>query len=238
MTRSAARLVLTAICAIALTTPALAKAEPETTQAQEISPEAAQAQETKDSIADLIGTLDSEQTGHFMKIYTNHNIIQTVTIIREDVGNAVAACGENNPDMKTELKQRFTKWSEEIDPIIEEAESFLSNMIVAQDYADKDRIETLLDQADRTRDAYRDKFKKVPVTSEEGCTFLLNKMDDTQQELTSLLKSTLLRPAAETVQDDSDEEAAAAEEEEEEQETPDEGEQTEDEDTAEEESEN
>ncbi len=149
------------------------------------------AQQINIKMADLIGKLDENSMQHFMTMYTNYNIIETVKIVRDDVGTAIKACGKNNPAMKKELRARFTDWKKEINPIIKDANGNYKNMMIAQDYAKDSELKEIFDFIDTARTETSRQFKKIPVTSKEACTYLLNKMDETQPGMKKLLESTL-----------------------------------------------
>ncbi len=132
-----------------------------------------------------------DQKSHFMYMYTNYNMIRAVEIVQEDVEKAVQSCGENNPDMKSEMNSRFEEWDSEIEPIKKEAKVNLNNMILAQDYATENAIEDIFTHAEIARDLTENQIEKIPVTTPEACEFLLNKMNDTQNDLLTLLRQTL-----------------------------------------------
>lgn len=144
--------------------------------------------------------LPEQDKMHFFTMYNNDNLIETVKTVASDVGKAVAACGENNPDMAGPLAARFESWQEAIKPVMEEARGHLENMILAQDYLPAESIRGVLDLAHQTRTETQSKISKIPVTSVEACTFLLHKMDETQSSMIGLLQATLnaVPQAAET----------------------------------------
>ena len=143
-------------------------------------------------ILDLSTSLSDENRNHFYLIYNNHNMIETVKTVRQDVDKAVLACGKENPEIRSPLERRFSTWTDTIDPKVAEAEAFRDNMIIAQDYMEPGRIKNLLAEANGVREESSDQFKKVPVTSIEACEYLLNKMDETQDTMGNLLDQTLV----------------------------------------------
>src|SRR5262245_16837626 len=67
--------------------------------------------------------LNPDEQKHFFLLYNNYNLIGTVKMVQEDVGNAVKACSEANPDMKEGLDSRFSEWNTAVNPVIKDAES-------------------------------------------------------------------------------------------------------------------
>ncbi len=148
-------------------------------------------------LSEISDKLDDAQKHHFTMLYSNYMLIGTVKAVQESVSKAIASCGEKNPDMKTSLDGRMTQWNDAVNPILSEALGSVNNMVLAQDYAPKEEIDSVLKQIDETR-AYADsQVSKVPVTTPEACTFLMDKMDGTQTEMTEILRRTLTPAAAE-----------------------------------------
>ena len=153
------------------------------------------AEKLRYTVSEFIKKLDKEDTAHFMTMYTNYNLIQTVTMVRTDIGNAVKSCGENNPDLKEKMNTRYRGWTNKIDPIIDESQAHFDNMLIAQDYAPKKEANDIFKMLDDTREKAQGQFKKIPVTTKESCEYMLGKMDETQPDLESMLQtSQKLRP--------------------------------------------
>lgn len=140
--------------------------------------------------------LSPEEQKHFFILYNNYNMIGTVKMVQGDVGNAVKACGESNPDMKGKMDARFKTWSEAIDPIVKESEGHVDNMVIAQEYAKPKEIKDIFKGLDETRVLANAQVEKTPVTTKEACEYLLNTMDDTQENFAKLLRSTLMSAPA------------------------------------------
>lgn len=140
--------------------------------------------------------LSPEEQKHFFILYNNYNMIGTVKMVQGDVGNAVKACGESNPDMKGKMDERFKTWNETIDPIVKESEGHVDNMIIAQEYAKPQEIKAIFKGLDETRVLANAQVEKTPVTTKEACDYLLNTMDDTQENFAKLLRSTLISAPA------------------------------------------
>lgn len=140
--------------------------------------------------------LSPEEQKHFFILYNNYNMIGTVKMVQGDVGNAVKACGESNPDMKDKMDARFKTWNEAINPIVKESEGHVDNMVIAQEYAKPKEIKEIFKGLDETRVLANAQVEKTPVTTKEACEYLLNTMDDTQENFAKLLRSTLISAPA------------------------------------------
>ena len=136
--------------------------------------------------------LKDDQKRHFLTIYGNYNLIKTVETVRGDVGRAVEACGEANPELKDKIAAKFADWKGDVNPVIEEAQSHLDNMVVVQDYLEAQQIHRLFRQIDETRHAVQGQVEKTPVTSAQGCNAMHDKMTETQETMVKLLRSTLV----------------------------------------------
>ncbi|MCB1532845.1 MAG: hypothetical protein KDJ35_08245 [Alphaproteobacteria bacterium] len=152
----------------------------------------AAAEETFTKINDLMSRLEEREKQHFFLAYTNYNLIQTVKVVQTDVGTAIDKCGENNPDMKTDLDARFKNWNGDLSPLIKEAEGKFKNMLIAQDYAPQKELKDIFKSVDNTRDKTHNQIEKIPVTTPEACQYLLSKMDETQENMNNILRSTLI----------------------------------------------
>jgi len=149
-------------------------------------------QSTEELREEIMKGLDKDQQTHFMRAYTFYNIVGTVNLVERDVGKAIKACGEANPEMKDKLDARFANWRGEVDPIISEASAKVDNMIAVQDYADKTMVKTLFSQLDNMRIKIDKQIDKIPVSTPEACEYLHEKMDETQERMVTLLRGTLI----------------------------------------------
>lgn len=150
------------------------------------------AEATYSKITKLVTDLPENEQQHFFMAYTNYNLIETVKVVQDDVGTAIDKCGENNPEMKEELKTRFKAWNTTISPLVKEAEGNFKNMLVAQDYASQGEIKDIFASIQDTREKTYNQIEKIPVTTPEACQYLLSKMDETQDSMTNILTSTLM----------------------------------------------
>ena len=139
----------------------------------------------------LVENLEAREKNHLYIIYTNYNMIATVTTVRTDVQNAIVQCSLNNTEMQADLDARFAQWDSAIATVMKEARGNLNNMVLAQDYAPKAKIDELFAAVDTVRSYNNSQIEKIPVTTPEACTYLLNKMDETQETMIQLLRNTL-----------------------------------------------
>lgn len=131
--------------------------------------------------------LEQKEFAHFMVIYSSYAMINMVLDVQDDVGNAVKACNENNPDMEDKIDARFKEWNKVVGEALENAETNVGNMTLAQDYIPQSELKELNALVRATRQETAMKFQKVPVSTPEACEFMLTKMDDTQNTMVGLL---------------------------------------------------
>ncbi|MCD8563139.1 MAG: hypothetical protein LRY54_03655 [Alphaproteobacteria bacterium] len=177
-------------------------AKPETTKAEEgVNLKAADdfKEKAEDLKADLAAKLealrkrlDEKQNRHFGIIYNNHNLIETVKTVQGDVGKAVEACSGKNPDLADKMKSRFDDWKTAVNAKMKEAEDLTNSMILAQDYASKEEMAETLKASDLMRTHSQTIYEKVPVTSHEACEYLYEKMQETKDNMVSMLGTTLI----------------------------------------------
>lgn len=140
----------------------------------------------------LTAPLDEVQKSHFMMIYNNHNLLNVVSTIEDDVKNAVDACGENNPDIKQKMRGRYDEWQAVLKPVKREARAHLDNMILVQDYTKSTDVMEVLNISNSVRIETANQFKKVPVSDLKACNYLYTKMTETEDQLLRLLRSTMI----------------------------------------------
>ncbi len=162
--------------------------DPEKMKAYEKAAEKARA-----ALRDISSDIKQETAAkHFYMMYQNYNLIGTVKVVQEDVGNAINQCGVSNAGMKEKLMQRYEDWNNAVTPVVQEAQANVDNMIIAQDYTDPAKIRKAFKALDDARAATNASVDKRPVTSEKACKDLLEKMEDTQKNLVTLLRQTLV----------------------------------------------
>lgn len=165
----------------------------------------------RERVKALVADLSDAERTHFYAIYDSHNLIRVVKDVENSVGEGVDKCVQANPEMKADLRARYKDWKASIDVVLKEAKGNVDNMIAVQDYTKPREIRKVLKFVDKKRKEKQKEVKKVPVTSPEACEFLLNKMDETEENLTGLLRSTLVS-VPQALQDAQDAEKAAAKE--------------------------
>lgn len=135
---------------------------------------------------------DDASKRHFNVLYGNYNMIKVVETVRDSVGTAIHACGDDNPDMKTSLDDRFDAWNKAVNPLLEDADANVQNMVLAQEYAKPGDIKIFFKLIDKARAQKDNEAQKIPVTSAQGCQKLLDSMDFTQPNMIKLLRATLV----------------------------------------------
>lgn len=186
------RHVLAADEPVAEAVPPVEEAAPAPEESKEQNVIRAETEKINAMLLKLVEKMNEDEKKHFFLGYSNYNLQGTVKMVQNDVANAIEACGKNNPDMKGALEARHKAWSEAIDPMMKESEANLENMIAVQEYASRDDVVAIFKQVDVTREKTQNQIEKIPVTSPEACEYLMNKMDETQDSMINLLRTTLL----------------------------------------------
>lgn len=143
-------------------------------------------------ISSINDGLDKDQARHFGLVTSSYMLINTVRSVQADVGKAIVACGTNNADMKGALDARYSAWNAAVNPVLSEAKSQVDNMVIVQDYASKDAFDGIFKGVDDTRAETHSGIERIPVTTPEACTYLLNKMDETQAQMIGILRQNLV----------------------------------------------
>ncbi|MFP4314291.1 MAG: hypothetical protein ACLFR0_08185 [Alphaproteobacteria bacterium] len=144
-------------------------------------------------LGEMSVNLNSENRRHFFMIYNNHNMISTVEHVRSKVNEGIEACSKANPEMEDDLNTRFDAWKEAVQEKLDEAKAQRDNMIAVQDYIEPLKIRAVMNQADDLRKETSMNAETTPVTTKEACEYLLNKMDETEKTMLTLLQTTLVR---------------------------------------------
>lgn len=168
------------------------KPAPQPASPENVEKQRASAEKVFDRMRKMSEKLKPEEQKHFFTMYNNYNMIGTVKMVQSDVANAITACGQENPEIKSKLDARFSKWKDAVAPVIKEAETNVDNMVVAQDYADAKEIKSIFKTVDEMRSTTNKQIDKQPVSNREACDYLLGKMDDTQENFVQLLRATLV----------------------------------------------
>ncbi|MDH5722859.1 MAG: hypothetical protein OEY94_06020 [Alphaproteobacteria bacterium] len=144
-----------------------------------------------DKIMNISAGLDQKEFAHFMVIYSSYAVVNMVMDVQTDVGTAVKACIENNPDMEDKVQARYDEWNKVVGKSLADAESNINNMGLAQDYIPQSELKELNAMVRATRNEAALRFEKTPVSTPEACEFMLTKMDDTQNTMVGLLGATI-----------------------------------------------
>lgn len=142
-------------------------------------------------VSNVMQDLNQKEAFHFMTVYANYTLVSTVKAVKDDVADAVKACGQNNESMKGDLDSRYAKWEESVGTGIVEAEGNINNLAVAQKYISQANLQGIFAQVDKMRAINSSNFEKTPVTSPEACEFMMSKMDETEESMKQLLQITL-----------------------------------------------
>lgn len=140
----------------------------------------------------LLATLPKENQKVFFILRNKHSTIRAIRVVHSDIKNAVRACGKENPPLKKEMNARLKSWEKSVFPILKNADSFLKKELKEQEafhVADYKHVTKLNDKAYEFSES---KIEKTPVTTEKACRSLLQSMDDTEDNLISLLQDILL----------------------------------------------
>lgn len=140
----------------------------------------------------LAETLDQAEKQHLANIFGGHNAIHVVKSVEKTLGIGSESCGEKHEDLKENIDTRYGEWKTAVNEIIDAAQANIDNMIAVQDYAKTSDIKAVLKLLDESRANYEASVNKVPVTSKEGCEFMLENMDESQEQLIKYLQATLI----------------------------------------------
>jgi hypothetical protein len=140
----------------------------------------------------MIDSLPKQNQEVYLVMRNKENVIHSIDIVHRDVGNAVKACSQENPDLAGEMTERFEDWEEVVIPILNEAEKYLAAELKEQEafhVGDYKYVSDLNEKAFKYRDS---QIVKEPVTSESACRKLLRSMDATEEQLVDLMQEILL----------------------------------------------
>ncbi len=140
----------------------------------------------------LIDTLPRQGKRSFYVMRNKHGVIRSVRIVRRDVGNAVKACGKENPDLKKPMRDRFKQWEEAVVPVLDLADKFFKEEIETQQIVHPGDFRHVLKLNDKAYTYGEKQIEKQVVTSKEACEGLLESMDRTEDKMVELLQDMLL----------------------------------------------
>ncbi len=167
--------------------------EPQEAPAAEITPPNAgpKLKELEEYTAALLNGLETYQAKYIYNIRQEFGLIRSIQVARSDIENAVNSCGEKNPDMKSQMEERFNAWSDAIVPKLAVADVALKDAIQRQGFRPTVRVTMLLDLVQAAFEERDADIKKIPVTTAEACQSLLKSMDETEKSLIELLDVTI-----------------------------------------------
>ncbi len=142
-------------------------------------------------IVGILKDLTQEEAVHFLTIYSNYNIYSTVKAVRNDVQGAVKACAKNNKSMASNVNSRFAKWAKNVGVSMAASNDVIQNLALAQTYISQSELRVIFGLADELRAVNSSRFETIPVTTPEACKFMLSKMDETEKQMTSMLRATV-----------------------------------------------
>jgi hypothetical protein len=153
---------------------------------------AAKTEALKQRTTAIVAKLDKTQQQHFYIVFRNYNFISLVRAVENDISEAVDGCSKNNPDMEDQVRRRFANWQKNLETPKKEAAANIDNMILAQNYATKEEMNGISAIIDDMRAINSSRFESTPVTTKEACEYMLSKMDETQKDMETMLRSTLI----------------------------------------------
>lgn len=139
-------------------------------------------------------TLDKFALAHLYTVREGFGVISAVEIVRRDVGDAVKACGKDNPDIKATMNERFSSWTGKVDPVIKDRQAAIDAAIRQQDYTPVKNVQDYLKLIKQTADYANRKMDKRIVTTPEACKGLLTSMDETEDVVSKLLGEVTMLP--------------------------------------------
>lgn len=140
--------------------------------------------------AELFSDLGPNELEEVYSLRTNYGIVQSVKMVRADLSKAVKSCQDNNDGMES-LTKSFEEWKADINPIIEEAENNVILAIEEQKIIDSPKFRAYLERIDKLIEVQEDMIDKQYVTDKEACEKLQNRLDETKEKLSELLKKSI-----------------------------------------------
>lgn len=128
----------------------------------------------------------------FFVLRNKHSVIRTLWVVHRDIKNAVKACGQNNKDLKKPMQERLKDWENAVLPILSEAEKLLKTEVKEQEAFHASDYNHVIDLNDKAFKFSESKIQKTPITTQEACESLLASMDETEDNLVSILQDMLL----------------------------------------------
>ena len=144
----------------------------------------------EDAIIKTLEGKDDQETYFILR--NKYGVIRAIRVVKRDIGNAVQACGQENPQLQDKMNTRFKDWKKSVDPILKHAESFLRQEVREQSVLPEKEFKRIQKLNDKALDFQESRVEKKPVTEEEACLRLLESMDRTEDQMLGLMQNILL----------------------------------------------
>jgi len=151
----------------------------------------AQEDALREKVSRTIRKLDQREMTHFLAMFTNYNVFSIVKAVQDDIQDAVNRCADNNKDMATDVRGKYTAWNDNVGDVMQEADANIKNMSLAQNYISQAELNIIFGLVDEVRAVNSSRFESTPVTTPEACEFMMSKMDETQENMQQMLKVSL-----------------------------------------------
>lgn len=142
-------------------------------------------------VSNLMEGLDVQEVTHFMVMYSNYNIYSMVKSVRNDISVAVEKCAKNNPTIAKKVNSKFEDWDKSVGGNMAQSLGNIESLQLAQTYMPQSEIKSIYKLVDEMRDINSSRFEKTPVTTPAACNYMVSKMDETQEQMNTLLSATL-----------------------------------------------
>lgn len=77
----------------------------------------------------LVDTLPLANRETMYILRHKHGIIRTIGVARDEISGAVQSCGKENPEIKSDIDNRFSDWERAVLPLIKTAKKSLNREI-------------------------------------------------------------------------------------------------------------
>ena len=154
----------------------------------------------------LVAPLSQPEMQELYILRDGYGLIRSLEIVQRDIGRAARLCGEDNPDMKDKMDDRFKKWQAAVDPVLDEKMAALNEAVDKQGFAKPSQIRDYFKALDDAAIYAEKKFDKRVITSPNACESLLESMDESQDRVADLMKELRVRgpaPAEQAPEEDS-----------------------------------
>ena len=135
----------------------------------------------------LATELSHEQSADLQKIRTAFGMIESVDMVHSHVSAAVKRCNDQFPDMTGEVQPPFEVWERRVLPVAKHNKEILDKAIHDGRFDEPGLITDYLETIDKAAEFTDARLVKNPVTNERTCEGLAASMNNTKEELVSLL---------------------------------------------------